>query len=387
MHMTQSMYTPDPNFRAPGSVFSIETQARYREQLKAMMPEAYSDKELRNVADALKQTFDTSKHVFGSLKRLAQGWMGRGGDLALPWMDVPRSSINTPVDGARRFVAQSWPFERIRAVGKSMDGTFNDAVLAMCAGALRTYMLKHSELPEKSLKAMVPVSLREKGDIDSANAVGAISADLGTNISDPIKRFQKIQGSMVAGKELFKGLKPKEAALMLQLLQAPGLLIFPLGLMSKFPPFSTVISNVPGPRHKMYWQGASLEGLYPASIVTEGIALNITLVSYNQQVDFGITACRRSMPQVQRLIDYMDDALIELEQAAGVGTKPPTTGTSKANGKKPVAKKSRSKKVSKKVAKKTAKKSVSKKTGLSSRKKTSGKKTSARKVSAKSDKS
>jgi diacylglycerol O-acyltransferase len=68
----------------------------------------------------------------------------------------------------------------------------------------------------------------------------------------------------------------------------------------------------------MYWNGARLEGIYPASIVTEGIALNITLVTYDKQVDFGIMACRRSLPQVQRFIDYLEDSLVELEDAAGI---------------------------------------------------------------------
>ncbi|MFT4714538.1 MAG: diacylglycerol O-acyltransferase [Candidatus Azotimanducaceae bacterium] len=367
MHLTNSMYSPDENARDQGSALSFEVQERYRAQLEAARPSNYSDQELRNVADAVKQTFDTSKQVLGSLKKLVDGWRGKGGALALPWIDVPRSSINTPVDGARRFVAQSWPFARIRNVGKALDGTFNDAVLAMCAGGLRRYMLEHSELPEKSMKAMVPVSLREKGDIDSSNAVGAISADLATDIDDPVQRFKKIQASMVAGKALFEGLKPKEAALLLQLLQAPGLLIFPLGLMSKFPPFSTVISNVPGPRQPMYWEGAKLNGLYPASIVTEGISLNITLVSYDQNVDFGITACRRSMPQVQRLIDYMDESLIELEQAAGIINLEPTE-KSPAITKRKIAKKAKAPPVRKKVSKKTAKKASAVKKKASAKK-------------------
>jgi WS/DGAT/MGAT family acyltransferase len=210
------------------------------------------------------------------------------------------------------------------------------------------------------MKAMVPVSLREKGDIDSSNAVGAISADLATDIEDPVQRFKKIQASMAAGKALFQGLKPKEAALLLQLLQAPGLLIFPLGLMSKFPPFSTVISNVPGPRQPMYWEGAKLDGLYPASIVTEGISLNITLVSYDQNVDFGITACRRSMPQVQRLIDYMDESLIELEEAVGIINVEPTE-KSHAVTKRKIAKKAKPPPVRKKITSPVKKKPSAKK--------------------------
>jgi diacylglycerol O-acyltransferase len=96
------------------------------------------------------------------------------------------------------------------------------------------------------------------------------------------------------------------------------LFMIPLGLMSRLPPFNTIISNVPGPREPMFWNGARLEGVYPASIVTEGIALNITMVTYDKNVDFGITACRRTMPQAQRLIDYMEQALTELEDAAGL---------------------------------------------------------------------
>jgi len=347
MHLTQSMYSYDESAQSQGSAFSEEAQRRYRRQLEKIHAEGMSDQELRNVAEALKELFDSSTHLFSSLKRFARGWMGKEGALALPWQNVPRSSINTPIDGARRFVAQSWSFARIRAAGKALDGTFNDAVLAMCAGGLRTYMQNHSELPEKSLKAMVPVSLRQKGDIDSSNAVGAISADLATDIADPLMRFNKIKASMVAGKELFKGMKPKEAAFMLQLLQTPGLLLMPLGLMSKLPPYNTIISNVPGPRKTMYWDGARLDGIYPASIVTEGVALNITLVSYDQNVDFGITACRRTMPQVQRLIEYMNYSLLELEEAAGLVSAKPTVD------RKPIKnKKKRAKKVAKKKTKK-----------------------------------
>jgi WS/DGAT/MGAT family acyltransferase len=319
IHLTQSMYSNDPADRIHDSPLSVAARDRYVANLGQLPP---SDAELRNVAETLKATFDSSAHVFGAMRKSANAWLGRGGALKLPWMEVPQSSINTSVDGARRFVAQSWPFARIRAVGKAMDATFNDAVLAMCAGALRTYLLNHGELPEKSLKSMVPVSLRRPGDVDSSNAVGAISADLATNIADPAKRFRAIQASMVAGKEMLNALSPAEAAIFLQVMQLPGLALAPLGLMARFPPYSTTISNVPGPRQPMYWNGARLEGIYPASIVAEGMALNITLVTYDDQVDFGITACRRSLPQIQRFIDYLEESLVELEDAVGISSQP-----------------------------------------------------------------
>lgn len=346
IHLTQSMYSTNRRDRIHDSPLSLAAGERYKASLEAQYPHAPSDTELRNVADALKARYDSGQHIFGALKRFTGAWMGNRGSLALPWLDVPQTSINTPVDGARRFVAQSWPFARVRAVGKALDGTFNDAVLAMCAGALRTHFLNQGELPDKSLKAMVPVSLRKAGDVDSANAVGAMTADLSTHIKDPIKRFEAIVASMQASKELYQNLSAGEAQLFGLVTQLPGMLLIPLGLLSRFPPYSTTISNVPGPRQPMYWNGARLEGIYPASIVAEGMALNITLVTYDKNVDFGIVACRRTLPQVQRFIDYLDDALVELEEA---------TGLRKPKAKRAARKKKAPARARPKAAKKTAK--------------------------------
>jgi diacylglycerol O-acyltransferase len=237
----------------------------------------------------------------------------------------------------------------------------------MCSGALRGYLGDAHALPKASLKAMVPISLRRPGDLESANAVGAISADLATHLRDPIRRFRAIQASMQAGKKMLEELSATEAQLVMQLLQFPGLLLGGLGLISRFPPYSTVISNVPGPRDQLYWNGARLEGIYPASIVFDGFALNITLVTYAEQVDFGITACRRSLPQVQRLIDHLEHALTELEEAAGLVKSPARRTTKKKSAEKKGTKKKAAKKSTRK-AKKTAKKKAKKKAKTAIRK-------------------
>jgi diacylglycerol O-acyltransferase / wax synthase len=302
------------------------------------------EKELRAVADALKQQFDSSIQVLSALRRFGGAFFGRSGNLAVPWHNVPRTSINTRVGGARRFVAQSWDFDRIQAVCKAIDGTVNDVVLAMCSGALRRYLMGHHELPKHSLKAMAPVSLREKGDYSAGNAVGFITADLATNIADPDKRLRTIQKSMSAGKDLLKGLSSREAMIFMQLTQVPALLTSALGLAAQFPAFSTVISNVPGPRQELYWNGARLDGIYPASIVFDGFAMNITLVSYARSLDFGIVACRRSLPEIQRMIDYLEEALVELEDVAGL----------RSRGRKKKAKKSTKKTRTKRAATKKA---------------------------------
>ena len=317
-HVSRSMLSADPDYYLDESPLSLESWNRYRDSLKLGKQPELSEEQMRNVADRLKASFDSRMNMVQALRGFTRAWTGRGGDLKLPHLQVPRSSINTSIDSARRFVAQSWPFARLRAVAKAFDGTFNDAVLGMCAGALRKYLEIHAELPDQSLKAMVPVSIRQQGDIDSGNAIAAISADLGTNIVDPIERMRSIQASVRAGREFYQGMSANEIQLFALAMQFPSMLLMPLGLSNRLPPYNTVISNVPGIQEPMYWNGARLDGNYPVSIVTDGIALNITLLTYDKNVDFGIIACRRSVPQVQRIIDYMEDSLVELEQAAGI---------------------------------------------------------------------
>jgi hypothetical protein len=175
---------------------------------------------------------------------------------------------------------------------------------------------------------MVPVSMREEGDLESGNAVAAITADLATSEADPERRLRAIQASVRAGKEYFGAMSPAEIQLFTVLTQLPNLVLVPLGLIDKLPPYNVAISNVPGIRETMYWNGARMDGNYPVSIVTHGMALNITLVTYDRNVDFGIIACRRSLPQVQRFIDYMEDALQELEEVAGITRIPARRGVS-----------------------------------------------------------
>lgn len=322
IHVSRCMLSSDPKFIREDSPLSLRSWEAYKDALKMGKRPEYSASEMRTVTDMIKSSLDSSANIFNAVKGFTRAWTGRDENLYLPHLKVPRSSINTSIDGARRFVAQSWPFSRIRAVGKAFDGTFNDAVLAMCAGALRKYLQLHAELPDASLKAMVPVSLRQEGDVDAGNAVAAISADLATNIADPAERFRAIQASVQAGKAYYREMTAKEVELFTLLMQTPSLLLQPLGLMSKMPPYNTVISNVPGIRQTMYWNGARMDGNYPLSIITDGISMNITLVTYDQSVDFGIIACRRSVPQVQRMIDYMEDALVALEDAAGIASAP-----------------------------------------------------------------
>ncbi|SFA92280.1 acyltransferase, WS/DGAT/MGAT [Amycolatopsis marina] len=237
--------------------------------------------------------------------------------LTLP-LQAPKTMLNVPIGGARRFAAQSWPLERVRAIATASGASRNDVVLAMCSGALRDYLIEQRALPDAPLIAMVPVSLRGKSDAREAsgNNIGALLCNLGTDQSDPAARLAVIQRSMRDGKRIFKELTPLQTLLLSGVnVAALGASPIPGFVGHTPPPFNVVISNVPGPRKQMYWNGAQLDGVYPASVLLDGQALNITLTSNGDNLDFGITGCRRSVPHLQRILTHLDTALSELEAA------------------------------------------------------------------------
>jgi diacylglycerol O-acyltransferase len=251
---------------------------------------------------------------------LTRGINEQSGSLSL---SAPKTMFNVPITGARRFAAQSWPIERIRQVGKAADATVNDVVLAMCSGALRSYLQSLDALPDSPLIAMVPVSLHAEdtgsGD-NGGNAVGVVMCNLGTHLSDPARRLETVHASMVEGKESLKGMSQMQILMMSAIGVSPLVILPALRLNGVVrPPFNLVISNVPGPRTPVYWNGARLDGLYPLSIPLDGQALNITCTSYSDEIAFGLTGCRRTVPHLQRLLGYLDDELLALEQASGVG--------------------------------------------------------------------
>ena len=236
---------------------------------------------------------------------------------------APRTIFNQQITGSRRFAAQDWPVERLRAVGKSTGTTLNDVVLAMCSGAIRTYLLELDALPDSTMVAMVPVGLNAKqshlASAEGGNAVGAVMARLGSHLHDPAERLTSIHESMRDGKEGLSSMTPAQIMAMSAIGQAPAILAPILRMQGIVrPPYNLIISNVPGPRSTHYWNGAQLLGTYPLSIPINGMALNITCTSYDGNMCFGLTGCRRTVPHLQRLLTYLDDELKALEKAAGV---------------------------------------------------------------------
>lgn len=244
----------------------------------------------------------------------------RDGDITLP--RAPKTILNGPVGGARRFAAQSWEIERIQQVAKSSATTLNDVVLAMVSGALREYLLEQHALPDEPMTAMVPVSLalraESAGADDGGNAVGAIVVNLATDREQGATRLEEIAYSSRQAKKIMGDLSPTQI-LAFSALQMLPLALTPIPGFVRYthPPFNVIVSNVPGPKSPMYFNGAKLDGMYPVSIVLDGQALNITLTSRDKYLDFGLTGCRRSVPHLQRLLTHLESSLAELEQSWG----------------------------------------------------------------------
>jgi diacylglycerol O-acyltransferase / wax synthase len=242
-------------------------------------------------------------------------------DLALPFT-APRTIFNGEVSSARRFAGDAWPVERLREVSQRTGTSLNDVALTMCAGALRAYLIDQGALPGESLVAMVPVSLTPTNPGESAregNSWAAVLCHLGTDEPDPMARLRRIHASMRRSKDLMSELDPVTATAIsastlggVVLNSVPGLPPPPR------PPFNVVISNIPAVRVPLYLNGCELTDVYPVSVVTDGQALNITLVSYADRLAFGVTGCRRSVPHLQRLLVHLENALVDLEKECGI---------------------------------------------------------------------
>ena len=225
------------------------------------------------------------------------------------------SILNVPISGSRRFAGDAWELDRIRTVAKNAEATINDVVLAMSAGALRDYLSELDALPHDSLVAMTPVSLRTD-DSAEGNAVGAILCSLGTHLADAEERLLHVRDSTRHAKASLKGLSQLQVTALSAGLMSPLVLNTFFGVPPVIrPPFNLIISNVPGPRHPLYWNGAKLDGMYPLSIPTTGQALNITCTSYDTELQFGLTGCRRTLPHLQSMLGGLDAALLALEKA------------------------------------------------------------------------
>ncbi len=240
----------------------------------------------------------------------------------LPSMAAPRTPFNHAITPHRRVAFTEVSLDELKRIKRAAGTTLNDVVMAICAGALRRYLERHGELPETSLVAGVPVSVRTGSETETySNQVSMLFAELSTDEPDPKRRLARIHAAMQIAKEAhnaipahllqdFSQFTPPALAAQAARLVASLRLADSVNL-----PCNVVISNVPGPRHALYQAGAQLKAMIPVSTVGEGMGLNITVVSYQGRLDFGLVACRELVPDLWDLIRDLEAALAELSEA------------------------------------------------------------------------
>lgn len=271
--------------------------------------------------DRAKQVFSSAGEVLGSLKTLATTVPATMREREVPFA-APDSLLNSKVGSTRRFAGDAWPLARLKAVAKATGTSINDVGLAMCGAALRSYLLERDALPGASLVAGVPVSLSGT-DAGAAsrdgNAIGAVLCNLGTDLDDPLERLRRVNRSMANNKSMMAGLDPLTTTAVTSGNMA-GFLLGAVAALPKLPrpSFNLVVSNVPGLRKPLYWNGAELTDYYPSSVVMNGQALNITLLSYRDDIAIGLTADPEVLPHMQRLLVHLENALSDLEKASTV---------------------------------------------------------------------
>ncbi|HTZ66663.1 MAG TPA: wax ester/triacylglycerol synthase family O-acyltransferase [Roseiarcus sp.] len=283
------------------------------------------------IADFLRQGYRAVKSLPGAARTLAKAapHFTRDARFLLGYAtQMPRTPFNVAISPYRVYATCSLPLPEVKKLAKSRGATINDVVLALSAGALRRYLINHRALPDAPLIAGVPASLRAPGDARLNNQVMFSLSRLPTDVSGPL---QRLTAARLAGQEA-KGLFADVRDLLttdISIVGAP-LVITALGrLLARTraynvvrPFFNVVISNVPGPREPMYCAGAPARHYFPMSIPFHGCALNITVQSYVDQLDFGLVACSETVPDAQRIADYLAEDLEAMRKADAASSRP-----------------------------------------------------------------
>lgn len=322
LRMLQRTLSTDPDDRSGTAFWDNELLRRRRKAKKTepKPPKSLVGKLTGAVGSAVALADDLLGVGPAAAKVAVAGVFDR--NFVAPLQQAPNTLMNVPIGSARRFAAQDWPTDRLRAVARRHRITFNDVLLAMCSGALRRYLADHDALPGDSLNACLPVSLHGEGDGDG-NAITAIIVRMATDIDDPADRLREITRSTTSAKTVVRTLKPLQQLAFgaanvwwLSFAPVPGFVNFtPRG-------FNLMISSVPGPDDKLYWNGAELDGCYPVSIPMEGMAMNVTITTVAGKANFGIIGARAQLPRLQRMLDHLETALTELEDIEPIHAAP-----------------------------------------------------------------
>ncbi|TDG13394.1 wax ester/triacylglycerol synthase family O-acyltransferase [Seongchinamella unica] len=239
---------------------------------------------------------------------------GRTDAMRLPFT-APRTRFNREIDSRRAIVLCELPLGPVKAMARKAGGSVNDVLLAVCGGALRAYLLAQNELYRSSLVAGMPVSLKSHAD-DAGNKLSYIIAPFFTNEPDALKRLQRVVKVTAKAKAELSQMSTAAAEDYYALIMAPTILLTLTGNATRVRPvINAIFSNVPGSREKLYLEGAELESIYPLSIVTDAMGLNITVLSHVNKLCIAVASCPRDQPDIESLGPLLKQSYRDLRAA------------------------------------------------------------------------
>jgi WS/DGAT/MGAT family acyltransferase len=309
MRLLQRKLTTDPDRRGMPPPWAGEPAVEEGAPRVVAEPPA-----LVTMGDLLREQAGSLTDVGMALIELARAGVQWGDDALTAPLTGPFSAINGRITQHRRFATQTFDLDAVKDVAKAADCTVNDVILWLCSTSLRRFLTELGALPEEPLTAGLPVNVRAADDTATGTAITFICANLATDHDDARDRLAAIKASTQRAKEHLHGL-PKAALTQYTIaVMAPYILQLLTGLGGRLSPvFNVTISNVSGPDQPLYLNGARLEAMYPMSLLSHGQALNVTCLSYNGKLNFGITGCRDTLPHMQRLAVYAGEAFAELQ--------------------------------------------------------------------------
>lgn len=310
MRLLQRMLSPDPSDRGMSAPWAARAHAPAADTVIADDEASWS---LSSVVEVVREHAGSLGDVGVALMQM----IGKGDSdpLTAP-LSCPSSVINGRITAHRRLATQRLLLSDMKALARVAGCTLNDIVLAVCSSALRRYLIETDALPEEPITAGLPVNVRPADDEGLGTAISFICANLATHLDDPRDRLALITASTQRAKEHLQSLPRGAITHYTITFMAPYILQLLTGLGGRLRPvFNLTISNVAGPDHPLYLNGARLEAMYPMSLLSHGQALNITCLSYNGMLHFGFTGCRKTLPHMQRLAVYAGEALQELQAA------------------------------------------------------------------------